>query len=334
MSDAYKDRVTIYEVAAAAGVSLATVSRVINNHENVTPATRAKVQNAITRLGYRPSALAQALATSKTTNIGLIIPSANYVFIANMLHGIITKANCLGYLITLFVTGTEKKDALEAMDKLITSHVDGAIIFDDLFEEEEVTQITNYQVPVVVVNNRLEDGKKVSCITFGYENTLREEIIRRHLKNSDVMMHFVALSDNGRLLDRLQRSFVNTHKEEGREYMIHNVEDGYQAHYDYFNKLFKTTREGFFVAYRDSLGRAIVNAALENGLRIPEDIEVLSLIGTRYAVQGRPKLSSMILDMEEVGEKALSMLMEILEGKTFLPRQKVVADYVKLETTR
>ena len=60
MSDAYKDRVTIYEVAAAAGVSLATVSRVINNHPNVTPATRAKVQNAITRLGYRPSALAQA----------------------------------------------------------------------------------------------------------------------------------------------------------------------------------------------------------------------------------------------------------------------------------
>ncbi|MGB4127477.1 MAG: LacI family DNA-binding transcriptional regulator [Bacilli bacterium] len=334
MSDAYKDRVTIYEVAAAAGVSLATVSRVINNHPNVTPATRAKVQNAITRLGYRPSALAQALATSKTTNIGLIIPSANYVFISNMLHGIVMRANSLGYLITLFVTGTKKEDALDAMDKLISSHVDGAIIFDDLFEEEEVTQITNYQVPVVVVNNRLDEDEKVACITFGYENTLREDIIRHHLKTSDVMMHFVALNDNGRLLDRLQRSFVNTHKEENREYKIHKVQDGYHAHYAYFKELFKTTKEGFFVAYRDSLGRAIVNAALENGLRIPEDIEVISLIGTRYAVQGRPKLSSMILDMEEVGNKALEMLIEILEGKTHLPRQKVVAEYIKLDTTR
>ena len=109
MSDTFKDRVTIYEVAAAAGVSLATVSRVINNHPNVTPATRQKVQNAISRLGYRPSALAQALATSKTTNIGLIIPSANYVYISNMLHGIVMRANHLGYLITLFVTGSKKE---------------------------------------------------------------------------------------------------------------------------------------------------------------------------------------------------------------------------------
>jgi len=334
MSDTFKDRVTIYEVAAAAGVSLATVSRVINNHPNVTPATRAKVQNAITRLGYRPSALAQALATSKTTNIGLIIPSANYVFISNMLHGIVMRANSLGYLITLFVTGSKKEDALEAMDKLITSHVDGAIIFDDLFEEEEVTKITNYQVPVVVVNNRLDEDEKVACITFGYENTLREEIIRHHLRTSDVLMHFVDLPNNGRLLERLKRSFITTHHEEGRNYIVHTVKDGYHGHYKYFKELFKTTRQGFFVAYRDSLGRAITNAATESGLRIPEDVQVISLIGTRYAEQGRPKLSSMILDMEEVGNKALEMLIEILEGKTHLPRQKVVAEYIKLDTTR
>ena len=85
----YKDRVTIYEVAKAAGVSLATVSRVINNQTNVTPETKKKVEDTIARLGYKPNALAQGLATNRTTNIGIIIPDTNYVHIANLLSGMI-----------------------------------------------------------------------------------------------------------------------------------------------------------------------------------------------------------------------------------------------------
>lgn len=334
MNETYKDRVTIYEVASVAGVSLATVSRVINKHPNVTANTRQKVENAIKKLGYRPSALAQALATSKTTNIGLIIPSANYVYISNMLNGIINTAKDLGYLTTVFVTGNKKEDAIKAMDNLITSHVDGAIIYDDLFEEEEVTQITNYQVPVVVVNNRIEDAEKVASLTFGYESTLREEIIRNHLRTSDKLMHFVTLPDNGRLLERLQRSFEKTHKMENRPYEIHVVKDGYDSFYEYFSNLFKTVKSGYFMAYRDSLANAIVNAALENGLRVPEDIEVLSLIGTRYGEQHRPRISSMILDMEQVGAKSLELLVEIMQNKPFEQRVKVVANYVKLDSTK
>ena len=73
----YKDRVTIYEVAKAADVSLATVSRVINNHPNVTEKTKIRVEEAVARLGYKPSALAQGLATNRSTNIGIVIPSVN-----------------------------------------------------------------------------------------------------------------------------------------------------------------------------------------------------------------------------------------------------------------
>ena len=81
-----KDRVTIYQVAQAAGVSLATVSRVINKQGSVTPTTRKKVEDTIQALGYKPSGLAQALATNRSTNIGVVIPSANYVYIANLLN--------------------------------------------------------------------------------------------------------------------------------------------------------------------------------------------------------------------------------------------------------
>ena len=124
-----KDRVTIYEVAKASGVSLATVSRVINKQSNVTPETRAKVEATIARLGYKPSGVAQALATNKSTVIGVVIPSANYIYISNFLNGITEVAKEKGYILSLFVTAHSKDDALLMVENVITSHVDGAIIF-------------------------------------------------------------------------------------------------------------------------------------------------------------------------------------------------------------
>ena len=120
-----KERVTIYQVAKAAGVSLATVSRVINHQPNVTEPTRKRVEETIQRLGYKPSGLAQALATNKTTNIGVVIPSANYVYIANMLNGIQEVAKQKGFILTLFTTSHSRDEALSMIEKVITSHRHG-----------------------------------------------------------------------------------------------------------------------------------------------------------------------------------------------------------------
>jgi len=163
-----KDRVTIYEVAVASGVSLATVSRVINNNSNVTAKTKKRVEETIARLGYKPSRLAQALATNKTTNIGIVIPSANYVYIANMLNGMTDEAKTLGYQLTLFVTNKSKEDALQVVEKVITSHVDGAIIFDDELDQSDIAKLSSYKIPLVVVNNEVQ-GEKLASIHFDYE---------------------------------------------------------------------------------------------------------------------------------------------------------------------
>lgn len=107
-----KDRVTIYEVAKASGVSLATVSRVINKQGNMTEATRKKVEDTIKRLGYKPSGVAQALAKNKSTTIGVVIPSANYVYISSVLNGITEVAKEKGFNLSLFVTSHSKEDAV------------------------------------------------------------------------------------------------------------------------------------------------------------------------------------------------------------------------------
>src|SRR5574344_2247850 len=122
--DNLKERVTIYEVAKASGVSLATVSRVINNSDTVKEDTKKKVMAVIKKLGYKPSGLAQPLATNKTTNIGVIIPSANYVYISNLLNGISEVAKEKGFVLTLFTTSHSRDEALSCLEKVIKSHVD------------------------------------------------------------------------------------------------------------------------------------------------------------------------------------------------------------------
>lgn len=326
-----KDRVTIYEVAAAAGVSLATVSRVINNHKNVTPATRKKVEEAIERLDYRPSGLAQALATSKSTNIGVVIPRANYVYISNMLNGLTEAARDRGYMLSIFVTSHNKEEAEAAMNRVITSHVDGAIIFDDELDVGDLQHISSYKVPVIAINNKIT-ADKVGCITFGYENLFRQ-ILNRYFEEGDKKMYFLHVHNAGRLLARIERSFVTTHIEAGRSYAILSSDDSYTKTYVDFLEFFKTTKSGYFLAYRDSLAAAIANAARDSGLRIPEDVEILSIIGTKYANILRPTLSSMFIDMQLVGRKAMQMLSDLMDDKLIQKHHKIESTFVKRDTT-
>lgn len=332
MNTNLKDRVTIYEVAKSSGVSLATVSRVINKKSNVTEATRKKVEQTIARLGYKPSALAQALATNKTTNIGVVIPSANYVYISNMLNGLTEAARDKGFVLSLYVTSHNKEEATSMMNRLITSHVDGAIIFDDELDVEEAKIISSYQVPVVAVNNKIV-SEKVASITFGYEHLLRN-LLNDYFKNGDKKMYFLHVHNAGRLLDRIERSFINTHIEANRTYGILSCDDSYSKTYVEFLDFFKTTRSGYFLAYRDSIAAAVINAARDSGLRIPEDVEVLSLIGTKYASILRPMISNMSIDMALVGRKAMAMLIELMDGKLFDRHVKIESVFTKKETTR
>ena len=315
-----KERVTIYEVAKASGVSLATVSRVINNQGNVTEKTREKVQAVIKRLGYKPSGLAQALATNRSTTIGVVIPRANYVYISSVLNGIAEVAKEKGFAISLFSTSHSKQDALSVVEKVITSHVDGCIIFDDELEEDDISLINSYYVPTIVINNKVE-GERVGCIIFGYEHNLKKILAEKLEKDKKITPVFLHVHDCGRLLARTEKAFVSLCKDLKRNYEILNVDDSSSRTYEDFVEYFKKTKSGYFVAYRDSIAAAIVNAATDSGLKVPENVEVLSLIGTKYANITRPTLSSLNINMQDVGRRSMFMLMDLmnneLENKTY-----------------
>lgn len=308
-----KDRVTIYQVAQAAGVSLATVSRVINNSESVTPATRKKVQDTIQALGYKPSGLAQALATNRSTNIGVIIPSANYVYLSNLLSGITEVAKEKNYQLTLFTTSHSRDEALNTIEKVITAHVDGTIIFDDQLSQEDVEKIVSYNVPSVVIDNKIT-GERMADVRFSYDSALETLIKEYYARDRQNPMAFLHVHDAGRLLGRCEKIFVKTHEALGRDYRIVNCNDSYTQTYAQFMDYFKDpdNQRGFYICYRDSIAAAVLNAATDSGIKVPEQVEIFSLVGTKYAYIVRPTLTAMHIDMQEVGKRSMYMLTDLL----------------------
>lgn len=330
----FKDRVTIYEVAKVAGVSLATVSRVINNHPNVTEKTKKAVNDAIQRLGYKPSALAQGLANSRSTNIGIMIPSTGYSYVSNMLDGMIDIAKIYGYITSIFVTKRTKEDATQMIESLIKSHVDGAVIYDDELGTDEIRSIQNYHIPLIVVGHDDMEGEALGSIIVEYKDPVMD-VVKEHLMQGNDDVYLLDIVNQGKMLDDIKNGLLEYANSNNKHIELVPFNDSYGIVYAGMKEFFKTHRKGYFVAPRDSLAAAIVNAATESGLSIPGDVQVLAEIGSKYSYIIRPQVSSFSIDMFKVGSIAVRMLTKLLnepEGikqKTF----KIRATFNKRETT-
>lgn len=331
-----KDRATIYEVAKVAGVSLATVSRVINNHSNVTESTKKRVNDAIVRLNYKPSALAQGLAHSHSTNIGIMIPSTGYSYVSNMLDGMIEVAKIYKYLTSIFITKRTKEDSTAVIESLIKSHVDGAVIYDDELGTDEIRSIQNFHIPVIVVGRDME-GESLGSIIIEYKDPVMDVVKEHMMTTAEDDVVILDVVNQGKMLDEIRDGLLDYAKANNRTIQTVQVHDSYNIVYNYMKEYFKTHRSGYYVTPRDSLGAAVVNAAIESGLRIPEDIQVLAEIGSKYSYIARPEISSFSMDMFKVGSIAVRMLTKLLKKDEKAMQQKtfrIRAKFNKRTTTK
>ena len=151
-------RVTIYDVANEAGVSLATVSRVINGSNVVKGGTKQKVEEAIEKLGYKPNAIAQGLALQKTTTIALVIPEVSFTYTGQIINGLLDVAKIYKYNIMLHTTTEGINEINDIIENIIKSRVDGVVIYNDKLMREELNTLTKYNVPIVIIGNKVSDS--------------------------------------------------------------------------------------------------------------------------------------------------------------------------------
>jgi LacI family transcriptional regulator len=152
-------RVTMSDVAREAGVSIMTVSRVVNNKGEVGPVTRQRVLEIIERLGYRPSGIARGLATKRTGTLGLVVPDVANPFFAEVARGAEHVAYAEGYNVFLCNTEEDTRRELRVLASLEEKRVDGIVICSSRLNDDDLRAAVARHPAVVLVNRRLDmDG--------------------------------------------------------------------------------------------------------------------------------------------------------------------------------
>ncbi len=144
------------DVARDAGVSLMTVSRVLNRKGEVSPETRQRVLDVIARLDYRPSGVARSLVTQHTSTIGLVVPDNANPFFSELARGVEHAAYAQGYNVFLCNTDEDLERERAVLHSLEEKRVDGVVLCSSRLEDDELRTLLARHPAVVVVNRRLE----------------------------------------------------------------------------------------------------------------------------------------------------------------------------------
>ena len=316
---------TIYDVAGAAKVSLATVSRVMNNPEKVNPETREKVLQVIKELGYRPNAIARGLASRKTTTVGIVMADVTRASTSQFLGGIIDIAKRYDYAIKIFSMG-ENEDIKEAMRAVVAEQVDGILFLNDELDQNQMEMVMNHikdaQIPLVLCN--VLYGEDIPSVSIDYEKATYE--VTKELLNQG--------RKNVYLVSTVRRYSVNNHKvkgysmameEAGLTPMVFRTSGDVSINKLHFQEFLKNHEIDGVIAVRDSIAVSFMNTAIKSGFSIPKDISVIGLQNTKYAILSRPNLTCVDTPVYDIGAVSMRLLTkfmkheEVNDSKVVLP---------------
>ncbi|TBL78367.1 catabolite control protein A [Paenibacillus thalictri] len=311
--------VTIYDVAREAGVSMATVSRVVNNNPNVKPQTRKKVFEAIERLGYRPNAVARGLASKKTTTVGVVIPDISNSIFSEVARGIEDIANMYHYNIILCNADKRKEKEIRVINTLLEKQVDGLLFMGGAVTEEHIQAFKTSSVPIVLCATA-DENNTIPSVDIDHEKAAYDAVqVLIQNGHRSIAMISGSLQDPANGYARYQ-GYKKALEEAGialSEDLVrvgnYRYESGSEAT-KYFLEL--PQRPSAIFAATDEMAIGAIHTLQDNGLRVPEDVSVISVDNIRMASMVRPTLTTVAQPMYDIGAVSMRLLTKLMNKET------------------
>lgn len=298
-------RVTIYDVAKDSKVSLATVSRVINGSELVKEKTKKRVEESIKKLGYRPNAIAQALASSKNTNIALIMPELSSETVYHIINGIMDVSKIYRYNVMLHTFTEGINDLNEIVENILKSRVDGVIFHSEKMDDVFLEKLAGYSIKLVSIGKFKSQHAEVFNVFVDFNKNITHLLEKYRADNLDRILFFED-HKNPKFSTQLKEIFMKRADELGmREATTTRINTKYNSSYKYMKEYLKNHKHDVVITYRDSQALAVLNAARENGIQVPEQLQIICLQDSKYNLTSRPTISGFKNPNYDLG--ALSM---------------------------
>lgn len=319
--------VTIYDVAREANVSMATVSRVVNGNPNVKPTTRKKVLDVIERLEYRPNAVARGLASKKTTTVGVIIPDMSNVFYAELARGIEDVATMYNYNIILSNSDQNEEKELELLDTMFGKQVDGIVMMSENVTNGILEKLGHSPAPIVLAGS-VESTNTIPSVNIDYKQAAYEAV-KKLIDNGHKRIAYVSGPFTSKI--NKEHKYLGYQKallEAGLafdEALVLSSGNSYDDGMEAFEKVnqIENPPTAFFTG-SDELAIGIIHAAQDEGKHVPNDIEIISFENSKLARMVRPKLTSMVLPLYDIGAVSMRLLTKIMNKEQVDKKQVIL----------
>ena len=329
---------TIREVAKAARVSVATVSRVLNGQQGFSSQTERQVRQVVKEMGYSGGGLARAVKNKVPKTIALIVPEVSEYFCGSLAQGIEDAARRRGYVVILCNTGADAMYGESYVEMLRQQYVDGVIACSIPPDSPLNRKIRETGIPCVLLDSISYDCPfpYVKIDDFQGMYTATKYLLDRGHRRIEILSGNVkdpvagwprlegyrqALRDAGVELDPELEAFANHF----------NYESGKTAFEELLSRNSSFTG---IVTCSDMVAAAVLSSAGKLGIRVPEELSVVGFDDSQIASVMNPPLTSVAQPYREMGKAAVDILLKELDGATMVGSRVLPVQVVERESTR
>jgi LacI family transcriptional regulator len=308
---------TIDDVARRAGVSIRTVSRVINNRPDVAETTRARVKQAMADLNYRPNSLAQSMVTGSTKTVGVVLPDISNPFFGRAIRGCEDTLAEAGYSIILCNTDENLEKEQKSLELLVDRRIDGIILWGSRADCDTLETLVGQNTPAVTIDCAVFCGNNVS---LDVENRQGAQAITDHLISlgHERIGHLAGPSQRLTAQRRLlgyQQALEKNGLEFNPSLVIETAPSVYYGYHAALELLQSTDKLTAAFAYNDLMAIGAMLACQQLGLSVPRDVAIVGFDDIVTASLVSPALTTVRIDQYRLGTLSGQLLLERLTQK-------------------
>ena len=310
-------RLSIVAVAEEANVSIATVSRVLNDNITVQPELVKRVRRAIEKTGYLPNVSARALSSGRSRLFGVIISNLTNPFFPELLQSFEEYAVALGYEVLVASTAYDLQRMTHCIDRMLERKVDGVAVMTFGIEGPLLNKFANRGVPLVFMDEA-PPSPMTTAIQVDYQAGIEQAIqhlaVLGHRKIGFVSgpEHHISVANRSRAVSRAMHSVGLSQSPESVFIGDHSVQSG-EAALAHF--LAQATPPTAILCSNDLSAIGVMHAADSMGLCVPDDMSLIGFDGIEFGAYTVPPLTSVMMSRREIAQAAVNVLWRKIEGE-------------------
>lgn len=308
--------VNLKDIARRAGVSIATVSLSLNGSDKVNAQTRRRVEKLAREMGYRPNPYARMLVTQKSRQIGLILPDIENVYYASLAQYIFNDLCTSGYGLSISPSMNSRLTERKIVNEMIENRMDALLLAPVNTPNDNpgyLNMLDEAGIPVLLVTSTYpESGRPyVMCDLYDGMKQMAAALFRQGRRR----IALLSGADGVYSLDRRTRGYLDFLEENGLEYRrIYHLEEVRYAQAQQLIRSLDELDADAYMCVNDMMALGVVNALMERGVRVPEDIAVTGYDDVIFAEVSPVPITTVRQDIRALASDAVDKILDMAQG--------------------